>query len=315
MRALLDDAPAVEDEHLVGPADGRHPVRDHKGGAAFEQSVERVQEEPLRDRVEGARRLVEDENRSVSDECPRDRDSLALTARERSAPLAEQRLVAVGQAAHELVHQCGIRGPEDLLIARVAPPVGDVVEDRALEEERLLGHDRDLVSQGGELERANVVPVHEHPSLVRVEEPREQAHEGRLARSRRADDGDHLAGRDVHVDVVEDGLARDVGVFDALESNGAAEAWGRDGARRVLDVPLGVEYLGDALGARDALRMNVREPRDLAERLVERAEIAQEDEQQPQAELSGEHSVSAHEEDQSRPAAGEHVDERAEARL
>src|SRR3712207_7747544 len=48
----------------------------------------------LRVDVEGARRLVEDQDGRVAQDRPRDRDALALAAREAEAALADHRVVA-----------------------------------------------------------------------------------------------------------------------------------------------------------------------------------------------------------------------------
>ena len=48
MRTLLDDAPVVEDNNLVGIADGREPVGYDEGGAAFHNGVHTLLHKLLR---------------------------------------------------------------------------------------------------------------------------------------------------------------------------------------------------------------------------------------------------------------------------
>src|SRR6185503_15772452 len=101
--AALDDAPALEHEDLVGRADGREAVRDHEGRAAAPQARERVLDVALALAVEARGGLVEDQDARLGQQRARDRDALALAAGELDAALADDRVVALLEAAHELV--------------------------------------------------------------------------------------------------------------------------------------------------------------------------------------------------------------------
>ena len=93
--------------------------------------------------VDGAGGVVEDQDRRVDQQGPRDGDALALPARERVAPLADHGVVAVGERADELVGVGGDGGGVDLLVGGVGPAVGDVVADGDREEEGLVLDDAD----------------------------------------------------------------------------------------------------------------------------------------------------------------------------
>ena len=84
VRALLDEAAALEDDDQVGVADRAQPVRDHERRAALEQLVEVLLDRALGLGVERARRLVEEQHRRPVVDGARDRDPLLLAARERS---------------------------------------------------------------------------------------------------------------------------------------------------------------------------------------------------------------------------------------
>src|SRR5919201_3521259 len=104
-----------------------------------------------------------------------DRDALALAAGEGGSPLADNRVVALGQAVDELVDEGRLRSREDVGLGRLRATVDDVLENAPLEQDRLLGHDRDLRSQGAKLERPHVDAVDGDLSPLRIEEPRHQA--------------------------------------------------------------------------------------------------------------------------------------------
>src|SRR5688500_5021084 len=105
----------------------------------------------------------------------------------------------------------------DLSLRRVEAPVTNVVGDRAGEEQRLLQHDADLPTHGGERLARQVVPVEKDPSLGWVVEAWQQADERRLARACRSHDGARFAGPDLEGDVAEGVFAALVREADVLE--------------------------------------------------------------------------------------------------
>jgi hypothetical protein len=80
----LRDPPAVEDEEAVRSDHAREAVREDEGGASLHQAVERFLDDRLVLGVDGGERLVEDQDRSVAQQRPGDRDALALSAPRRS---------------------------------------------------------------------------------------------------------------------------------------------------------------------------------------------------------------------------------------
>src|SRR5436309_14931105 len=95
----------------------------------------------LRADVDRARRLVEDQDARVGGQRARERDELRLPEREARATLAELGVVPVLEPGHELARPDGPRGGDDLVALRLWPPEGDVVGDRAGEEEAFLRDD------------------------------------------------------------------------------------------------------------------------------------------------------------------------------
>ena len=75
------------------------------------------------------------------------------------AALADQRVVAVGQPQDEFVSPGRLGGGDDLVARGLRPAVGDVLGDRAEEQERLLQHDADMPAIFGDGERADVDAV------------------------------------------------------------------------------------------------------------------------------------------------------------
>src|SRR3989449_3967716 len=135
-----------------------------------------------------------------------DRDPLALAAREAHAPLADERVVAVGARHDEVVSVRLARRAHDLLERRVGPPVRDVIADRVAEEEVLLRDDADLRAERRLRDVAQIVAVERDPPRGHVMEAGHEVDEGGLARARHADEGDDLALADLERDLLQDHL-------------------------------------------------------------------------------------------------------------
>src|SRR6185295_6196458 len=150
--------------------------------------------------------------------------ALALPARQRRAPLADQRVVALGKLPDELV---GVREPGGLLdfgARGVGLAVGDVLPDRLVEEDRLLLDVADLVTERLQRVRPQVLSVDPDRAFRGIVEARDEVDQRRLAFAGRADDRAHLAGRDFEVDVREDELVRLVAESDMVEGDVAGKA-------------------------------------------------------------------------------------------
>ena len=114
MAADLGDPAPLQHHDPVGLAERAQAVGDGDRRPAPDQVVERLLDLPLGLGVDRRGRLVEDQDRRVDQECPGDRDPLPLAAGERLAALADQRVVAVGQAEDELVAPRGPGRGDDL---------------------------------------------------------------------------------------------------------------------------------------------------------------------------------------------------------
>ena len=145
MGALLDDAPVLEDDDEVGIADRRQPVGDDEGRSSSEQEPQRPFDLPLGADVDRRGGLVQDQDSRVGEQRARQRHKLTLSKRESRAAFLQLRLVAVLEAQDEVVRADRLRGLHHLFRRRVGAAEGDVLGDRAGEEEAFLGNDPELV--------------------------------------------------------------------------------------------------------------------------------------------------------------------------
>ena len=100
--------------------------------------LKRVEDQRLRRRIQSRRRLVEDQDRGVADDRPRDGDSLLLAAGQRDASLADHRVVAFRQLTNEHVGIRQLGSANDLTARRLGSAVGDVLPHGPAEEQRVL---------------------------------------------------------------------------------------------------------------------------------------------------------------------------------
>src|SRR5206468_12858791 len=108
-----------------------------------------VHDQRLARTIDRARRLVQQEDRGVPQECASQRDALSLAAGQRHAALADIRPIPVGETADEVVGVGSLRGGHDFGLAGLWSAIRDVLGDRAREEDGVLDLDRKLLSQYG----------------------------------------------------------------------------------------------------------------------------------------------------------------------
>ncbi len=109
--------------------------------------------------IEVGSRLVEDDERCVPEERSREGDALPLAGRDRPAPVPDDRAVAVGECANELVGagEPGCRDDALVVGGRLSQP--DVVRDRPVKERRPLWNPRHGTAPGSVIGCRQLGPV------------------------------------------------------------------------------------------------------------------------------------------------------------
>ncbi len=203
MGAVGDDPPGIDHDDPVGALGAAEPVGDDDRGAAGEEDTQRSFDVDLGLGVQIRRGLVENDDRRVHQERPTEGDELALPRREAAASLPDRRVETIWQRLQPLGDAHGPAHVPDLAIRRVRLAVAEVVPQRPVEEEVVLGDERGRSGPRGEGEALQVVAVDRHGSLGRVVEAQQQLGDRRLPRPGLADDGEPLAGRHVDREVLQ----------------------------------------------------------------------------------------------------------------
>src|SRR6187455_1126354 len=116
VRAALDYLPSVEKKNLVGMDDCGQAVRDYKHGSPLQQPIDGLLHKSLGLGIECRCCFIEDQNGWITEQGPCNRDSLALSTGQSSAPLAKDRVVSLWQFRDELMRIRGLCRVPDLLI-------------------------------------------------------------------------------------------------------------------------------------------------------------------------------------------------------
>ena len=227
----------LDHEDLVRAANGRKPVGDDDRRPSVQQPVERALDQDLGGAVDVRRRLVEDQDARVGEQCARDRDQLALAGRQARAALAHGVREPGVEAARDPVDAHCVRDVGDHLVGRLGAREADVVADRPGEEERILQHHSQLAAVRAQLELAQVVPVHADRAVVRVVEAADELGGRGLAAAGLADEREAAARGDVDVDRVQHRLFP-VREGDAVDVQVTVDALGATRAGPVRDLRL-----------------------------------------------------------------------------
>ena len=228
MGAALDDSPLLDDEDLVGAADGGETVGDDEGGAALHQLRQAGLDHGFRLGVERAGGFVEDEDARVGQNGAGDGKALALAAGELDAALADDGVVGFGEALGEFVDAGDAAGEQKVVFGGLGAGKHDVFADGAVEEECVLKNDAELRAEGVQVRpgRGRCRRPERWP-CVGVWKAQMQADDGGLAGAGGADERGNGARIGDEAYAVEDGLVGLVGEFDVFETGRCREsgAW------------------------------------------------------------------------------------------
>jgi hypothetical protein len=140
----------------------REPVGDQDDRAAARDRGEVLLDDRFALGVERARRLVEDQHRRVVDEGARDRQALALAARQVGRAFLKDCRIALRQPPDEFVRAGELGDPDDFVQRGGRLSHRDVLAHRAAEQKILLQDDADLGAQVSQIELLQILAVDVH---------------------------------------------------------------------------------------------------------------------------------------------------------
>ena len=196
MGSFLDHLTLVHHHDPVGRLHRGQAVGDDQGGAAAHGAGERVLHQTLILGVEGARRLVQQQDGGVSYQGAGDGQTLALTAGKGAPAFAYPLVEALGQSLDETARLGGVGRFGDLVQGRVLAAETDIVYGAAGEQGRVLGDQGEPRAHLARIGVADIDPVNSDKAAGRIIEAQQQAKHGALAGARRSHQRHGLAGPD-----------------------------------------------------------------------------------------------------------------------
>src|SRR5215468_4616723 len=187
VRAAFDYFAALEDQNLIGAADGREAVGDDEGRAPAPQRSQALLNHRLALAVQARRGFVEDQDFRIRQKRAGDSDALPLAARKFDSAFADDRVVALLEAFDEFVAMGDAADFPNLTHRRVRLGEPDVFGDRAVEEEIVLEHDSEIGAVIAQLDAGQFAPVDPDPAGFGPVEIHDQADQRALARPARPD--------------------------------------------------------------------------------------------------------------------------------
>src|SRR5262245_34914735 len=170
MAAVLDQPAAFNGNDAIGGAHGRQAMRNDEDRASLGDALHVLLNHPLAFIIEGARRLVEDQDARIHDERARYGDALALAAGKGGAALADNGVIALGQFQNEVVRAGKLGCGDDSLGHHRRIRQRNVVAHRAIEQNIFLQHDAYLPAQPRKVHHGEIGAVDENaPALGDVE--------------------------------------------------------------------------------------------------------------------------------------------------
>ncbi len=133
MRAGLGNPAAIEYHNFVGAPDSGEPVRDHDHRAVAHQGLERPLHQHFRFGVQMRSSFVQDQDRRVLEQCPRDGQTLSLAAAELGTTFADHGVIARRHALDEFVGQGVTRSFANLGVSGFGAAVANVISDSVVE--------------------------------------------------------------------------------------------------------------------------------------------------------------------------------------
>ena len=177
MFAAFDDLSVVEDEDLVGVADGRQPVGYDKAGALLQEAVEGLLDEFLCGVVDAGGGFVEEEDGGIFQQCAGDGDALFFADAEAHAAFADFGVELLGEFFDEGGGVGGAEGGPEFFVRGVRFAEAKVVGHGAVEEEAFLLDEADHTAEVLFGEGAEVLSVERDGPAGRFVEAHEESDE------------------------------------------------------------------------------------------------------------------------------------------
>ena len=193
MRTDRCDPAVFEDDDFVGLLGGRDAVRDDNRCQVLVILFQGFPDFQIRARVDGTQRVVEDQNRLIQQQHPRDRDPLFLAARQGHALFPDEGVIPFLEVLDVLMDRGNFRGL--VYLFRIGIPGGDfdVLENARRVQERILQDDADILPYPRFFDVLEFDAVDRDAAIIIIEQAYEDAGNRRFSAAGLPDEGHRFA--------------------------------------------------------------------------------------------------------------------------
>ena len=202
MITALDDLSVLQNHDGVGVAHGGEAVSDHEGGPFCHQTIHALLDVLFRSRIDGARRLIEDQDRRLGHCRPRDIKKLSLALTQVRAIALQNRVIALWKTHDKGMGRCHLRRLNNFLVGGIKPSVPDIFHNRSRKQMRILKHHGNVAAQVVPLNMADINAVDGDGPALDIVEAVDEVRDRRLSGSRGTHEGDLLPRPRVEADIL-----------------------------------------------------------------------------------------------------------------
>ena len=202
MITALDDLSVLQNHDGVGVPHGGETVGDHEGGPFCHQTIHALLDVFFRSRIDGARRLIEDQDRRLGYRRSRDIKKLSLALTQVRAIALQNRVIALWKTHDKGMGRCHLRRLNDLLVGGIKPSVADILHDRSRKQVGILKNHGDVAAQVVPLNMADINAVDGDGPALDIVEAVDEVRDRRLSGSRGTYEGDLLPRSRVEADIL-----------------------------------------------------------------------------------------------------------------
>ena len=168
VRPNMRQLPFFQQQNFISAGNRGKFMRDNECGAPFRKPLDCFVDFCLGPGIETGDRLIQNDDRGISDNRSRQVDTLLLPAGEILATFVHQRIVAFRHFHNEIVRFGLLRRCDDFFFRRAHLAKGDVFMNRLPEELRLLQNNRNLVAHRLHGVLADILAVDENLAVLRI---------------------------------------------------------------------------------------------------------------------------------------------------
>lgn len=202
MITALDDLSVLQNHNGVGVPHSGEAVGDHEGSPFCHQTVHALLDMLFRSRIDGARRLIEDQDRCPGYRRSRDIKKLSLALTQVRAIALQNRVIALWKTHDKGMGRCHLRRLNNFLVGGIKPSVPDIFHNRSRKQMRILKHHGNVAAQVVPLNMADINAVDGDGPALDIVEAVDEVRDRRLSGSRGTHESDLLSRLRVEADIL-----------------------------------------------------------------------------------------------------------------